>query len=88
MLYLLAPGGSALPGDLEWMAVGWSWGFGFEGGENGSRNSRERKGWQNKDLKLKCDVKKKEEMSSLGAGNVGRGWGTLLAPLAQKLPEG
>lgn len=72
------------------MAGAGTGGFEFEGAKNGSRNSRERKGWQNKDLKLKCDVKEKEEMSSLGPGDMGRSWagGMWLAPLAQKLPEG
>lgn len=74
MLCLLALGVRAPSWRARVDGRGWSWGFRAEGEENGSQNSWERKGWQNKDLKLKCDVKRKEEMSSLRPGDMGRGW--------------
>lgn len=67
-----------------------SCGFSFGGGKNGGGNTRERKGWRNKDLKLKCDAKKKEEMSGVGPGDAGRGWAGACGqpPRARRLPEG
>lgn len=63
----------------------WSCRFSSEGGKNGSRNTRERKGRWNKDLKLQCGAQKKEEMSGLRPGDVNRGWhGLSLSPVAPR----
>lgn len=87
MLRLLAPrGGSVLGGEPERAAGTEAAGLILREEKKGSRNTRERKGWQNKDLKLQRDAKKKEETSGLGPGVVGRGWAG--GPCARLLPKG